>query len=53
MEDSTKSKEEQPTLTASQGQLILDEETVEKDCGVRLVIRNGKHSFLCNFVASV
>jgi len=51
MEDSTKSKEEQPTLTASQGQEILDEETVGKDCVQKLMLRSGKHSFLLHFVA--
>lgn len=51
MEDSTKCKEEQPTLTASQGQVILDEETDGKDCGERLVIRSGKRSFLFHFLA--
>lgn len=36
-EGSTKSKEEEhPTMTASQRQEILDEETVGKDCGVSL-----------------
>lgn len=50
-EGSTKFKEEgHPTMTAPQGQEILDEETVEKGCGVGLVLRSGEHYFLYHFI---
>lgn len=37
-------------MTAPQGQEILDEETVEKGCGVGLVLRSGEHYFLYHFI---